>query len=347
VSGARVRSRLLGVAVLAPAMLALAMPCAAAPPGHEAPAPPALRALPLEDSTLGIAYGPYRDGQRPGGRRPTTPQLREDLHLLAGRWSVLRVYGSTAPTPEILRIIERERLGLGVLLGVSITPEERRDSTGRSLGPVPGAAATNRGEIESAIALARRYPAIVRALVVGNETQVFWSANRVPRERLTEAIREVRASVRQPVTSGDDFAFWEAPDSRPLADELDFVMVHLHPLWNGCAVDTALAWLGRHQAAVAAMHPGRPIVIGETGWATQRNDEGDQGRLMKGALGEAEQARYLEDIRHWCAESRVPTVLFEAFDENWKGGTDLGDVEKHWGLYRADRTPKAALRGLP
>jgi exo-beta-1,3-glucanase (GH17 family) len=36
---------------------------------------------------------------------------------------------------------------------------------------------------------------------------------------------------------------------------------------------------------------------------------------------------------------------FEAFDEPWKGGADPRDVEKHWGLYNENRTPKAAMAG--
>jgi exo-beta-1,3-glucanase (GH17 family) len=89
------------------------------------------------------------------------------------------------------------------------------------------------------------------------------------------------------------------------------------------------------------------VVIGETGWATRRNDQGDQGKLMKGVLGEAEQARYLVDLEAWVARTGVPTVVFEAFDENWKGGPDPADVEKHWGVYRADRTPKLAAGDRP
>ena len=33
---------------------------------------------------------------------------------------------------------------------------------------------------------------------------------------------------------------------------------------------------------------------------------------------------------------------FEAFDEKWKGGQHPAEVEKHWGVYRSDRTPKPA-----
>ncbi|NNE10040.1 MAG: glycosyl hydrolase, partial [Gemmatimonadetes bacterium] len=51
------------------------------------------------------------------------------------------------------------------------------------------------------------------------------------------------------------------------------------------------------------------------------------------------------ELRNWVRAERVATFLFEAFDENWKGGADPREVEKHWGLYRADRTPKEAVAG--
>ena len=41
--------------------------------------------------------------------------------------------------------------------------------------------------------------------------------------------------------------------------------------------------------------------------------------------------------------SRLRGQYFEVFDENWKGGEDPAEVEKHWGLFRADRSPKAAM----
>ena len=50
-------------------------------------------------------------------------------------------------------------------------------------------------------------------------------------------------------------------------------------------------------------------------------------------------------LRAWLRASGNTAFLFEAFDENWKGSSDPADVEKHWGLHRADRTPKAALKG--
>ena len=37
--------------------------------------------------------------------------------------------------------------------------------------------------------------------------------------------------------------------------------------------------------------------------------------------------------------------VFEAFDENWKGSDHELEPEKHWGLYKADRTPKLVMQG--
>ena len=43
---------------------------------------------------------------------------------------------------------------------------------------------------------------------------------------------------------------------------------------------------------------------------------------------------------------RIRWVLFEAFDEPWKGSPDLLEPEKHWGLFRVERTPKLVMREL-
>ena len=85
------------------------------------------------------------------------------------------------------------------------------------------------------------------------------------------------------------------------------------------------------------------MILGEAGWATQRHDEGEQARLITGAAGEAEQRVFFEAFTAWVTRARIVSTYFEAFDENWKGGPHPAEVEKHWGLYRADRTPKAAV----
>lgn len=294
-----------------------------------------------------VAYGPHRDGQRPRGASPTRAQVREDLEIIARHWGLVRIYGAREAGDTVLAAIRESGIPMKVVLGLWLAAEDRRDSTGRVLERLPAARQENRREIEAAVRLAREHPQAVAAIAVGNETQVFWSGNRLPSERLVEVIRETRARTRVPVTTADDYNFWNKPESRAVAAECDFVFTHLHPLWNGASLEGAVPWIETQLAAIRALHPDREVVIGETGWATKRNNEGDQGRLMKGALGEAEQARFIRDLRAWLATSRVPTFTFEAFDENWKGSSDPDEVEKHWGLYRADRTPKPAVEGRP
>jgi len=275
-----------------------------------------------------VCYGPHRDGQRPGGPSPTTAQLREDLVLMAPHWNLLRTYAASGFTERFLEVIRADGLEMKVMLGVWISPDD---------------AEANRREVEAAIRLAADFPEIVVAVCVGNETQVDWSAHRCPLETLVENVRRVRAGVALPVTAADDFNYWNKPESRALAAEVDFVTMHAHPMWNGRQLEEALAWLSEQTAAVQALHPDRPVVIGETGWATSVHDEGEQAELIRGRPGEAEQARFHGEMRAWAEAERITVFVFEAFDENWKGGDHPAEVEKHWGLFRADRTPKAAL----
>jgi exo-beta-1,3-glucanase (GH17 family) len=294
-----------------------------------------------------IAYGPFRDGQYPGGPAPSKAELREDLRLMTEHWNLLRLYGSTGPAETILEVIREDGLDMKVMLGVWIDVEERRDAAGAVLEQFPEVRAANRREVESAVRLANLYPEIILSVSVGNETQVFWSAHRVPPELLIGYVRRVRAGAKAPVTVADDFNYWNKPESRTVARELDFIVTHIHPLWNGIQLEDALQWTQRTYAEVRDAHPGHTLVLGETGWATGRHDQGEQARLIKGETGEEQQKLFYETLTEWTKEKRIPTFFFEAFDENWKGGEHPNEVEKHWGLYRADRTPKRALAGKP
>lgn len=275
-----------------------------------------------------VSYGPHRDGQRPGGPSPTREQLREDLHLMLPHWNLLRLYGSTGVSEDILAVIHADNLDMKVMLGIWIADD---------------AAAANQREINAAVRLTKQYPEIVVAVSVGNETQVFWSAHRSSLSGLIEHVRRVRAAVTVPVTVADDYNFWNKPKSRALARELDFLTVHAHPMWNGVQLDEALPWVQAKLAEVQGLHPDRDLVLGETGWATAVHDEGEQARLIKGVAGETEQKIFHDRVRTWADATRQIVFTFEAFDENWKGGEHPNEVEKHWGLFNADRSPKLAL----
>jgi exo-beta-1,3-glucanase (GH17 family) len=275
-----------------------------------------------------ISYGPHRDGQRPGLQEPSAEEIREDLHLMAPHWKLLRVYGSSGFAEAMLSVIREDAIDMKVMLGAWIA----RDA------PV-----ANRREVDTAIRLARDFPEIVLTVSVGNETQIDWSAHKSSVDSLIGYVRRARAGVTVPVTVADDFNFWNKPESRAVAAEIDFITMHAHPLWNGIQLEDALAWLGEQTAVVQALHPERWVVIGETGWATSVHDEGEQARLIKGQPGEPEQKQFHDAVRAWAESERRPVFFFEAFDENWKGGPHPAEVEKHWGLFRANRAPKVAM----
>jgi len=275
-----------------------------------------------------ISYGPHRDGQRPGEAAPSAAEIREDLHLMLPHWNLLRIYSSSEISETLLKVIRQDKLDMKVMLGVWVAPAAPED---------------NAREVENAIRLTAAYPEIVIAVSVGNETQVYWSAHRSPLEDLIPLVRLVRNGVTVPVTVADDFNFWNKPESLALDAEIDFILVHAHPMWNGVQVEEALPWLKDQLTEVQELHPDRTLVLGETGWATAVHDQGEQAKLIKGAAGEAEQKIFWEQVHAWAESTRQTVFFFEAFDENWKGGEHPNEVEKHWGLFRADRSAKQAL----
>lgn len=338
------RRALLVIALLVPAGASLLGCAATAAVAPASPAGWAQREQPFVTRKLvlevdgqwignGIAYGMHRDGQHPDHLQPTREELRQDLALIARRWHLIRMYNSSATAEAVLEVIRADHLPIKVMLGAWIAPE-----------PSPEAAARNRAEVDGTVRLANAFPEVAIAAIVGNESQIGWSDHRVPPEVLIRALREVRAHTRIPVTTADDFAYWASRDSAWVAAECDFLDVHAYAMWNGKPLEQALGFTRDKLAEVARRHPGRTLLLGEFGWATRRHSEGDQARLIKGAAGEAEQAQFFEQALAWTSRERIPNLWFEAFDENWKGGPHPDEVEKHWGLYRADRTPKQAIQ---
>jgi exo-beta-1,3-glucanase (GH17 family) len=275
-----------------------------------------------------ICYGPHRDGQRPGGQAPTDAQLTEDLALLQEHWQVVRIFGASGFAGRFLKVIREQKSPVRVVLGIWLGPENAED---------------NRREIAAGIRLANDFEDLVMAVSVGNDTQVHWSSHIIPVEDIVTAIREVRSAVTQPVTTADDYDYWITSESQQVADEIDFLLVHAHPMWNGQQLEDGLTWLEVALENTRQVHPDRTVIIGETGWATRMHPEGKRAELIKGTPGEAEQKIFYEQVRAWSVEERIPVFWFEAFDENWKGGPHPDEVEKNWGLYRADRTRKVAL----
>ena len=289
-----------------------------------------------------ISYGCYRKGQAPGIIGPSESEILQDLKIILNHWNLIRVYGSDKDSELILKVIKKNNLPLKVMLGVWLEDEKEN----------PRRKNENIKEALKAIRLANEYSEIISAINVGNETQVFWSAHRMAIDDLIHYIRTVRNNTSQPVTTADDFNFWNKPISKSVAAEVDFIVVHIYPLWNGQTLENSIEWMSNiFFNEIKKFHTEKILVLGEIGWATDydstKTGDGQQGSLIKGEVSYTAQEKFLLELSRWIDDNQVTTFLFEAFDEPWKGGGEASspnEIEKHWGVFYENRTPKESFQ---
>ncbi|MFO7659415.1 MAG: hypothetical protein R6V77_00710, partial [Candidatus Cloacimonadaceae bacterium] len=240
-----------------------------------------------------VSYGCYREGQAPWAEGPSKAEILEDLNIIKKYWNLIRVYNADDDTQNILEVIQANNLPIKVMLGIWLENEENN----------PKARINNINNVLRGIDLCNKYPTIVKAVNVGNETQVFWSGHKVAQNTLVKYIRAVRNHTSVPVTTADDYNFWNKPESKKVADELDFIVTHIYPLWNGLTLDNAIKWLDKNYNEVEQIHPHKLLVLGEIGWATDYNPEkrgdGEQGTLIKGEVSVQAQEVFLLELDIW------------------------------------------------
>ncbi len=284
----------------------------------------------------GISYGAYRDGEGPDkGSLTSKAHILEDLRLIAARWNLIRLYAADRQSRNILDVIRDNNLPIRVMQGAWLSGHQSEEQ--------------NRAQIEQVIELANEFPEIIVTINVGNEIFVDWSGHKVgDMDTVVGYIRHVRANTRQPVTVNDDYNFWNKAHAKKIAAEVDFIGLHAYAFWNNKTLDEAMDWTTEIYRDIQARYPDHLVTYCETGWPTSRvYDTSYEGKLI-GKAGEAEQQVFFEQYDAWINSNGIISFYFEAFDENWKGGFDgenpMAKAEKHWGMYRADRTPKKVLQ---
>ena len=292
-----------------------------------------------------ICYSGYREGQCPGQAYPTYEQIHEDLLILAKHWDYLRLYDCTPHAETVLEVIRKEGLNFRVMLGMDTAAEMSNPHCPWGAEFSDEVLAANRqrndDEVERAIALSNQYRDIVFSVSVGNESTVEWTDHMVSVDRLVEQVKKLKAQIEQPVTFCENYLPWTYK-LEPLAEVLDFISVHTYPAWEFRTMDDALEYTKQNFHSVANHYPGKPVVITEAGWTTASNGRG----IEPWNASEELQKRYYEQLVGWSAEEQILTFVFEAFDEPWKGSPHPLEPEKHWGLFRVDRTPKLLMEEL-
>ena len=204
-----------------------------------------------------LSYAPFREGQDPlvEGTRVEAWQIEEDLALLAKYTDCIRTYSVDDGRADVLDSARRH--GLKVLHGVWVSGDPEK----------------TRKQIETTIALAKAYPDVISAIVVGNEVLL---RGEMTSTDLIGYIRQIKSQVPMPVTYADVWEFWlRYPD---VQNAVDFVTIHVLPYWEDFPIPAAQA--AAHVAAIrkrgAEAFPGKEIVIGEFGWPSA-------GRMREGA----------------------------------------------------------------
>jgi exo-beta-1,3-glucanase (GH17 family) len=302
----------------------------------------------VSGEVMAIAYSGFREGQHPdrgyGAKNPSAEEILEDLQILvANDLTLIRLYDAGANSLMTLQLIREHNLPIKVLQGIWLEAEFSNHEGCEWLDePIPDeelAENTQRNvaEVLRGIDLARRYPDIVVAVNVGNEALVSWNDHMVPLENVIAYVRQVKASIEQPVTVADNYEWW-IQDGAPLAAEVDFLGIHTYPAWEQKTIDEAMPYTIENIANVQAALPDKPIAILEAGWATIASEFGERAN-------EEAQARYFREIGEWATQTNITVFFFEAFDEPWKGNPDdPNGAEKHWGLFNVDRSPKLVMQ---
>jgi len=266
-----------------------------------------------------VSFAPFRAGQSPlADRFPSETEVDADLALLAPRTKTIRTYAAIEGDYDVPGLARKH--GLQVWLGIWLGADR----------------AQNAREIARGIALANRYPDSVARVVVGNEVLL---RRDLPVAELVAAIDRVKAAVRQPVTYGDVWEFWE--QFSEVARHVDIVTIHLLPYWedNPTGILGAVSHVGAVYRRMSTLFAGKPVAIGETGWPSA-------GRPRRDAVpSRVNQAVFIREFLALARQEGFDYNLIEAFDQVWKYKNE-GSVGASWGLFSVDRGAKFSPDGV-
>lgn len=337
---------------------------------------------------LAISYGGYRQNSR--NVQPTIAELKEDMKILSALGvGILRTYNvQLKQVPNLLRAInelkkEDPNFEMYVMLGAWIDCK----NAWTDLEPNHEVESENNAtEIYRAVALAKKYPNIVKIIAVGNEAMVQWATSYFVRSNvilkwvnyLQELKRYGELSNDLWITSSDDFTSWgggdpiyHTPDLENLIKAVDYISMHTYPMHNSHY--NSVFWvvpeneieLSKTKKIEAAMLRAKEFAVDQYNEVSRYMkslgvdkpihigetgwatvSNGHYGPKGSKAADEYKAAKYYQLIREWTNEAKVSCFYFEAFDEQWKDHHNKKGSENHFGLINLQGQAKFALWNL-
>ena len=326
---------------------------------------------------LAISYGGYREESRE--IQPTIPQLKEDLKLMhAMGIRIVRTYNVQPELPHASNILEAisqlkkedSSFEMYVMLGAwidclnawtELTPDHEIES------------AQNEGEIARAVALANKYPDIVKVIAVGNEAMIRWATSYFVRpnvilkwvNHLQDLKKNGKLSKDLWVTCSDDFASWgggdpsyRVKDLEDIIKAVDYVSMHTYAYHNSHynpgfwkvpdneqdlsdieKIDNSM--LRASEFAKNQYKEVSEYVKSIDSTKTIHIGETGWATVSSGHYGvngsratdEYKQGLYYKHLREWTNKEGISCFYFEAFDEQWKDAQNAKGSENHFGLF--------------
>jgi len=271
-----------------------------------------LEALPKK----GIDYGPFRDGQQPGGPCPSLEQILEDMRLLRNMGATaIRTYGICDCALGEKILVAARGTQTKVILGLWISSNRK----------------ANECEIHKLKELVDQHEnVVIRGVSVGSEVLL---RRDIPINDLVAYVKRVKRFTSVPVTTVETWRIWMGhdvrfPDMHSLHEVVDFHFVNIHPYWDGVEIRQAMRHVLSLYGNIKDAYPGKDVIISETGWPS--------GGLPNGAA--VPSIRYQRKFIRGLARSGLPFYYFAGFDEKWK--VERNGVGPHWGVYLSTRWSK-------
>jgi len=334
---------------------------------------------------LAISYGGYKEKTR--DIEPSISEIKEDMKILSAMGiKILRTYNVQLQEASNLMIAitelkkENSNFEMYVMLGAWI------DCKNAWTNKVPDhdiESEQNKNEIARAVALANKYPEIVKIIAVGNEAMVKWAANYYVQPKvILKWVKHLQNLKKQKelskdlwITSSDDFASWgggdksyQTKDLEDLIKAVDYVSMHTYPYHNThynpefWQIKNSNVKLSDTETVNAAMIKAQEFA------EKQYNDvatyvksispkkpihigetgwasisDGLYGNEGSRASDEYKQALYYKSMRTWTAKNKISCFFFEAFDEQWKDSKNESGSENHFGLINLKGEAKFAI----
>lgn len=293
-----------------------------------------------------ICYSGYRENQHPNKQiYPSKSQIKEDLEIIVKHgFSYIRMYDAVLYPEEVCQVIRENNFPLKLMLGPGLLSEVNNpncawNKTVFSDEELQQRAAKNDKRIENLIKIANTYSDIVFAVSVGNENTPTWGENTVSENRLIEFAKKLKKETGKIVTFNEGAREWKKLEK--LAAYMDVICIHSYPLWYGLTLAEALEANKKDYEDIKRLYPNKQVLFSEIGWATVCLENTE---MQKAEVNEENQQKYYEQLWDWTDKEKITAFVFEAFDEPWKGSDNPNEVEKHWGLYYENRTPKLMYR---